>query len=360
MNLKSLTFYLTLAALLPLTPLALDMDDQSYDTEKLYDSEINKGRPFRGKSSDFLILRSTRRLLNKNFKSTKLKQHIWEILKVIAIYTLVNEKKYKKPPRYLKLRTDDIKSRVLVQKVDELTKLPLLKSYYSKYIEDMYTLTDADKKRAKSVNIFDTSKKRKDRLAELERHLENSLKRRKDREVPGKKIEIDRGLNDDDGESIEDMLTKRNAPRTVRATNAPVARFLKQTSRGHHHRHIHSLKKHSNFRKLKKKNIKIRRNLNPKIHRRSKMTRKLRTRLVNPKHHKHRKTFGIPGAPGGGGGVTQGAGVENLKVVINAIGQPSSYLPVEQNDSYKKGYKEADAEPRVIVTRMTLPNRIGQ
>lgn len=83
---------------------------------------------------------------------------------------------------------------------------------------------------------------------------------------------------------------------------------------------------------------------------------KIKKRKRKRRRRRDRKTFGMPGMPGGGG-VTQGAGVENLKVVINAIGQPSSYLPVEQTGSFKKGYNDADAEAKVIVTRLKLPGR---
>jgi hypothetical protein len=366
MNLKILLL-LTLALLLTQHKVVCDEDDDSYSTEMIYDSEIYPGKPFRSKSSHYLINKQTQRLLNKSFRDNKLKKHIWEILKVISIYTLVNERKYRKKPRYLRLKTGDLKSRVLFDKINEFVKMPLMKTYFNTYVDNMYNLSESDKQRAKNVNIFDTSKKRKDRLEELEHHLNNSLKRKKDRDTPTAKIEIDRGLNEDNGISIENMLENMNKKRgankfrTVEEINAPVARFLKQTNQ--RKKKTNSWKKRSSYRRLKSKHMRRRKKHKPKykkiIHE-SHDTRKLTTKLINPvHHHHHRKAFGIPGAPGGGGGVTQGAGVENLKVVINAIGQPSTYLPVEQNDSYKKGYKEADAEPKVIVTRMRLPSRIG-
>ena len=246
----------------------------------------------------------------------------------------------------------------MVEKIDSMIKLPLFKTGFNKYLKNMYTINKGDKARAKKVNIFDTTKKRKDRLQELEDNLNNSLKKNKNRlEDANKKITLDRGLKNEDGISIENFLMNHN--KVYKVQKAPVERFLKvikhkrkpKLSKRHHQK---IWKKKTRFRKLNKKNLK-------KSHHRHKLkqTRNLTTRLINPVHHHHRKAFAIPGAPGGGGGVTQGPGVENLKVVINAIGQPSTYLPVEQNDSYKKGYKETDAEPKVIVTRMKLPGRLG-
>ena len=267
---------------------------------------------------------------------------------------------------YLKLASKHLNSRLLVEKIDSMLDLPLFKSGFNNYLKKMYTINKSDKANAKKLNIFDTSKKRKDRLQELEESLNNSLKRNKNRLQDEKqKIHLDRGLKTESDISIEDLLMNQNKTKVYQITNAPVERFLKvlkhknkkHLSKKNQRNKIKNIwKKKSRFRKLKKKNLKRKSHHKHRL----KETRNLTTRLINPVHHHYRKAFGIPGAPGGGGGVTQGPGVENLKVVINAIGQPSTYLPVEQNDSYKKGYKESDAEPKVIVTRMKLPGRIGQ
>lgn len=346
---------------------------KSSEPKLFYDSELNQGKPFRYKkdTSKYKLNKMNVKLLDKNIKDSKLKNHIWEILKVIAVYSLVNDQKYNKGPRYLKLSSKDINSRLLIDKIDKLVKLPLLRRGYSDYIDSIYALSDRDIDRARKVNIFDTSSKRKDRLEELERNLNDSLDRNKRKRNAKKKfIELDRNLGEETGESIENILMSKTHSRPLRVTNAPVERFLKQRS-SHSRRKSKTQRNHSEPQKKWKRRGRVRKlrkfrklkRRHPKKHLQRlklKENRKLTTKLVNPvHHHHHRQTFGIPGA-GGGGGVTQGAGVENLKVVINAIGQPSTYLPVEQNDSYKKGYKEADAEPKVIVTRLKLPGRIGQ
>jgi hypothetical protein len=334
-----------------------------FKNELFYDSELNDFKPFKYKrdTSKYKLEKANIRLLNKNIKDKKLKSHIWDILQVISIYTLLNDDKYSTGPRYLKLASKDLKSKLLVEKIDNLVKLPLYKNGFNKYIKDIYKLNKEDIENSKKVNIFDNSTKRKDRLKELEQHLKDSLKMKKGDIDEKKLIQIDRKLDEDNEDSIENILTDKMAKKTYKQQNAPVERFLKLKQ--HKRKHKHRLHRQSRFRKNRKRYI--RRNSYRKPHHKKSHkkthTRKLTTKLINPvHHHHHRKAFGIPGAPGGGGGVTQGPGVENLKVVINAIGQPSTYLPVEQNDSYKKGYKEADAAPKVIVTRLKLPGRIGQ
>ena len=131
------------------------------------------------------------------------------------------------------------------------------------------------------------------------------------------------------------LKTKQNQPKAKASKKTPISK-------------AHKSKK---SRKLKTSKSKKRIN-----HKKDK-TKSKKRRRKRRRRRRDRKTFGMPAMPGGGGGVTQGAGVENLKVVINAIGQPSSYLPVEQSGSFKKGYNDADAETKVIVTRLKLPGR---
>ena len=64
--------------------------------------------------------------------------------------------------------------------------------------------------------------------------------------------------------------------------------------------------------------------------------------------------------PGGGGGSVvvapnQGSGIANAQVVVNSLGTPAA--EPYANGRVIRGYDPADAEPRVIVTRMKLPTR---
>jgi len=99
--------------------------------------------------------------------------------------------------------------------------------------------------------------------------------------------------------------------------------------------------------------------------------RKLRIKLQQKKKRTHNQFMNKIGMlnhdlrrlmmPGGGGGGSvvvapnQGSGIVNAQVVVNSLGTPAS--EPYANGKVIKGYDPADAEPRVIVTRMKLPTR---
>ena len=315
----------------------------------IYDSERDEGRPFSKRShlSDYIQNKQTRAVMKKFYKNVDIRKHLVQILDVIAIYSLLNEEKILMRPRYLSLASKQLKSDMLEKTVDQITQTSLFKDDFYKMVDDIYTLKKEDFRKARKLNLFDNSKKRKDRLKELDMHLDKSLKR-KTRDPPNAKakIDIDRKLSEQSPIfSIENKIYDRTH-KGLKEENSPVERSLLQER---------------SFRTKPKRKQSSRRS--SRSRKNSRKVRYLKTELINPVHKRRRrkrKMFSMPSIPGAGGGVTQGAGVENLKVVINAIGQPSTYLPIEQNDSYKKGYNEQDAAPKVIVTRMQLPSRIGK
>ena len=107
--------------------------------------------------------------------------------------------------------------------------------------------------------------------------------------------------------------------------------------------------KHEKLKKLKRKNRKT------KIRMMSHRDFKYKLGLM----YKDMRKLQIPGMGGGGGSVvvapSQGSGIANAQVVVNSLGTPAA--EPYNNGNVVKGYDKADAEPRVIVTRMKIPTR---
>lgn len=92
-----------------------------------------------------------------------------------------------------------------------------------------------------------------------------------------------------------------------------------------------------------------------------KKKRKLRT-VLRKKRRKHRvstpqRKAMIPGAGGGGGTVVvapnQGSGIANAQIVVNSLGTPASQ-PYANGEAIP-AYNPADADPKLIVTRIKMP-----
>lgn len=416
----------------------------------VYSSEDNDREPFTSKKDtvEYRAKLMTNKLLAKNYLNLKLRRHVSDILDVITVYSLLSEQKITAKPRFLKDSGMGLQSKVLEGEMAKLKKSKQFAGRFARAVDSMYILKDEDFVNSRKLHILDTAKKRSDRLAELQKRMAGTMKKRtKMAKNQTRKLEID-AAGDKNPENeisaelfleMKEMMRKKSSmgpgpkerffeyqkkmekelPKTSqeermlylkngKGTNDPSGSIrvheMKENLKGvagkkksrvrknkklkrkkrrrkfegeRHEEHLGMvekiMKRRRKLREKKKKLAKLARNKRISKHKKmlkkkpkkkkakKETSRKLKTaeKKSKKKHKKKkdRKTFGVPGMPGGGGGVTQGAGVENLKVVINAIGQPSSYLPVEENDSYKKGYNDADAEPKVIVTRLKLPGR---
>ena len=123
---------------------------------------------------------------------------------------------------------------MLVDEVRNMNEGSLFKTDFYDAIDDAYKIHHQDEVAARKLNLFDNSKKRKDRLFELQNKLKKNLKHKitpMGRETVDK-IQVDKVLKTQSLETIENILYKKKQinAKTMKMIEAPEERDLLQNN----------------------------------------------------------------------------------------------------------------------------------